>query len=174
MSERENLMTAETVRSILDYDPGTGVFKWKWRNDVPKRTNARWAGTVAGHVNNQRYRQIKIKSRHYQAHRLAWLIVHGEWPPNDLDHRDGDKLNNRIANLRLATRQENMRNVGLQANTTTGVTGVYWHKGDRKFVAQITVDYRLINLGRFPTIEEATAARAAAETEHFGEFRRAA
>jgi hypothetical protein len=166
-------LDAEYVRAILDYSPDTGVFKWKWRDDARKSHNSRYSGKVAGSVNTQGYLQIRINNRHYQSHRLAWLIIHGEWPPNDIDHIDGYKLNNRIANLRLATRQENKRNVGLRKDSTTGVTGVSWHRASGKFASHISDDaYKRIHLGLFDTIEEATAARAAAEIHYFGKFRR--
>jgi hypothetical protein len=164
-------LDAEYVRSILDYDPETGEFRWKWREDRLANWNGRYAGKIAGCVKPTGYVAIGINDRNYQSHRLAWLIIHGKWPPNDLDHIDGDKLNNRIANLRLATRQENNRNSGLQKNNSTGVTGVYWHKGAGKFVAQIKAD-EYFYLGLFPTLAEASAARAAAEIHYFGKFRR--
>ena len=167
-------LTAEYVRSILDYDPATGVFKWKWREGVSKRINARFAGKVARSVDGKGYLQIRINKHLYRTHRLAWLYVHGEWPSEQIDHIDCDKLNNRIANLRLANNQENQRNSGLQKNNTTGIKGVRWCMNRGKFRAEITVDYRTINLGSFDTLSAAAAAREAAEIEHFGEFRRAA
>jgi hypothetical protein len=170
----KNDLTAEHVRSILYYNPDTGEIRWKWRDDVRKNENTRIAGKVAGSVNSKGSLQIRINGHRYLAHRLAWVITHGAWPPNDIDHIDGDRANNRIDNLRLATRQENLRNVGLRANTTTGVTGVCWDKSRMKFEAYIRTDGKQIHLGRFPTIEEATAARHAAEITHFGDFRRAA
>jgi len=165
-------LTAEHVRSILDYNPETGVFKWKWRNDVPKRTNARLAGKATGTVNNKGYLQISINGHRYLAHRLAWLFVHGGWPSEQIDHIDGVPANNRIDNLRLANNQENQRNSGLQKNNATGIKGVHWNKASGKFMAYIKVDYRLIHLGSFGTLSEATAARHAAEIKYFGPFRR--
>jgi hypothetical protein len=172
--KRRNDLTAEYVRSILEYNPGTGELRWKWREDVGSRWNTRYAGKAAGSVRSDGYLKITINDRRYLAHRLAWLYVHGEWPPDQIDHIDCDPGNNRIANLRLATRQENSRNVGRRANNTTGVPGVYWHKGRSKFMARIKVDYQTIYLGLFDTLAEATAARHAAEITHFGDFRRAA
>jgi hypothetical protein len=170
--KRHNDLTADYVRSILDYDPETGVFKWKWREDVGSRWNTRYAGKAAGCVQRVGYVLISINDRLYKAHRLAWLFVYGEWPPEQIDHIDCDKLNNRIANLRLATMQENQRNVGLQKNNTTGIKGVCWHKRDRKFQAEIKVGGKRLHLGTFDTLAEAIAARTTAEIEHFGPFRR--
>jgi hypothetical protein len=167
-------LTAETVREILNYDPETGIFKWKWREDRAACWNTRYSGKVAGRVtsNSHGYMEIAINYRLYKTHRLAWLIVYGEWPPNDIDHKDGDKKNNRIANLRLATRQENIRNSGLRKNNRTGVSGVCWRKDCGKFRVRIKVSSKEIHLGYFDTFTEATAARHAAEIEYFGEFRK--
>jgi len=166
-------LDAEYVRSILDYSPDTGVFRWKRREDRSAQWNARYTGKEAGSVSGNGYVSIKINNRHYQSHRLAWLIIHGEWPPKDLDHIDGDPSNNRIANLRLATRQENTRNVGLRKTNSTGVPGVYWNKNAGKFASHISDDaYKKIHLGLFPTLAEAAAARSAAEIKYFGDFRR--
>jgi len=171
--KRRNDLTAEYVREILDYDPVTGVFKWKWRDDVRKRDNSRYAGKAAGSVQPDGYVKITINKRLYRAHRLAWLFVYGEWPQKDLDHRDGDRANNRIANLRPATSQENNRNVGLRADNTTGIKGVYWRTDRGKFRAEIRTDGKHLHLGSFDTLAEAIAARIAAEIEYFGPFRRA-
>jgi hypothetical protein len=170
----KNDLTADFVRSILDYDHETGVFRWKWRKGVSNSGNGPWAGKVAGGVNNTGYVAIKINGRQYLAHRLAWLIINGEWPTNQIDHIDINPVNNRIANLRLATSKENKQNSGLRKDSATGVTGVHWYKRDRKFMAHIRVDGNLRHLGYFPTLAEAAAAREAAEIKYFGDFRRAA
>jgi len=169
-----NDLTADYVREILDYNPETGVFKWKWREGVSKCINARYSGKKAGNVRTDGYVLIRINFRLYQAHRLAWLIVHGEWPPKDLDHIDGGPGNNRIDNLRIATRNENMRNRKQHKNNATGIKGVHWGKRDRKFVAQIMAGNKRLHLGSFATLAEAAAAREAAEIKYFGDFRRAA
>jgi hypothetical protein len=171
MANLNHSISAKYAREILDYNPETGVFKWKWRDDMRKNDNARITGKSAGSVVSSGYLKIKINNRRYLAHRLAWLIVHGEWPPKQIDHIDCDKLNNRIANLRLANNQENQRNCGLQKNNSTGIKGVYWHKSRGKFVAEISVGDKRRHLGYFDTLAEATAARHAAEAEHFGAFR---
>ena len=97
------------------------------------------------------------------AHRLAWFYVYGAWPNGDLDHINGDKLDNRIANLREATRKQNMQNVRQHKHNTSGVKGVAWHSQRNKWRAYIFVDYRQIHLGLFDTKEAAAAARMNAE-----------
>jgi hypothetical protein len=160
------------LRSVLSYDATSGEFIWKYREDASKRVNSLRAGKVAGTVRPDGYVAIKINKRLYLAHRLAWLFVYKKWPPEEIDHIDGDPNNNRIANLRLATRQENNRNVGLRKDNSTGIKGVYWYKPYEKFHARIQIDGKGIHLGYFETLEEATAARHAAEIKYYGNFRR--
>jgi hypothetical protein len=170
MADLNHSISVEYAREILDFD--AGVFRWKWRDDRAKWWNTRFVGTVAGYLKNTGYITIRINGWNYQAHRLAWLYVHGVWPTDQLDHINGVRDDNRIANLREATSQENNRNAGLRKDNSSGITGVGWHKRRQKFQARIAVDGRLIYLGRFDTLEEAAAARAKAESFYFGEFRR--
>jgi hypothetical protein len=160
-------LTADYVRSSLDYDPETGVFLWRWRDDKPKYVNMWLAGTVAGSLNNTGYATIRINYRAYLAHRLAWLYVHGFWPVDEIDHINRVRTDNRIANLREAYHQENRCNAGLRKDNSTGVTGVYWDRQHQKYKAVING----YHLGRFDTIAEATKARAEAEVYFFKEFR---
>jgi AP2 domain len=95
----------------------------------------------------------------------------GNWPSRFIDHVDGDPINDRWATLRPASDSQNSANS--RAKGTSGFKGVTWDKDRRVFAARIKVDYRTINLGRFPTAEEAHAVYAKAAREHFGEFARA-
>lgn len=117
---------------------------------------------------------IRINRRLYMAHRLAWLYVTGTWPINHVDHINGNRSDNRFANLRAATSRENARNSRMRANNACGYKGVHYKKQLNKFVAQIHVDGRVYHLGVFGTAEEAHAAYCKAAREHFGEFARAA
>jgi hypothetical protein len=89
-----------------------------------------------------------------------------------VDHVDGDKLDNRRANLRLATNQQNQANVSRQSNNTTGFKGVHFHKGHGKYMARIGVSYKRIHLGYFDTAEQANKAYQQAAIKYFGEFAR--
>ena len=174
-------LIAEHVRSILDYDPETGVFTWKTRpasmfRDGRKSAeheasiwNAKWAGSTAGTL-QKGYCRISVHARRHSAHRLAWLLVHGEWPDGDVDHIDGNRLNNRIANLRLATRSQNLANARKSNRNTSGLKGVSWNKKSQRWMAQICADNHRLYLGLFDTPEEAHAAYLAAAHEHFGTF----
>lgn len=144
-------LTAERLREVLGYDPETGLFRWRVRTSNVK------VGDVAGCMRKDGYLIISINGRLHQAHRLAWLYVNGEWPPAEIDHIDGRRDFNAIANLREATHAENMHNRRKpQANNTTGYLGVSRYCG--KFRALITLDRKLKHLGYFDTPEEAHAA----------------
>jgi hypothetical protein len=167
-------LTAEYVKSILNYNPKTGRFVWKYREDVPKEWNTNFAGEIAGSFDRNNYLIIGINGSLYKAHRLAWLIVTGKWPQFEIDHEDGDVFNNRFSNLREASRQENGCNLKTPSNNTSGVKGVSWHKPCQKWQAQIGIDGTSTHLGYFDSFDEAVAVRKLAELEHFGNFRRKA
>jgi hypothetical protein len=158
------MLTAQDARDRLDYDPATGILRWK----IDAAINA-FAGSVAGSVDRKGYIVTSIQNRRYYAHRLAWLIMTGEMPPDDIDHIDGNPGNNAWTNLRLASKRENNRNVKARASNKLGVKGVRRRYKDR-FVADICVNGRTIYLGSFATIEEASAAYQKAAREHFGDF----
>jgi hypothetical protein len=157
-------LTAERLRELLDYDPETGIFTWR-----ANRGRAR-AGMVAGYLARDGYRLIEIDGHPYQAHRLAWLYVFGEWPEGYLDHRDCDRDNNAIDNLRTANRHQNAGNSRISKRNTSGYKGVSWHKRDRKWQAQIYRDGKACSLGYFDDPEEAHEAYMDAAREYWGEF----
>jgi len=158
----KNPITQSELKRLLDYNPSNGVFTWKARRcgvRVGKR-----AGTISA-VNG--YERIGVKESHHLSHRLAWLYVHGYWPTAEIDHVDRNRTNNRIDNLREATRSENQQNKPVYRNSKTGVKGVNWHKQHRKYIASIQIKKTRKFLGLFGTISEAAAARrVAAEQLH--------
>src|SRR5262245_33505102 len=113
-------LTAERLREVLDYDPSTGVFK-----SNGGRCGSRVGATLVGTVRPDGYREIRIDWQRYLAHRLAWLHVHGSWPAGDIDHVNGNPSDNRIVNLRLATRTQNNANSRRRPNTS-GFKGVHF------------------------------------------------
>lgn len=160
-------LTASVLRSVLHYDQDTGEFRW-----IAQASNRRGSGLVAGCLcNKSGYRLIGYKGKVYKASRLAWLYVHGEWPPAIVDHINGDRANDRIANLRLATQAENLRNRGKQKNNTSGFKGVYQH-AQNNWRARITKDGRQYCLGLYSTPEEAHRAYAIAAERLHGDFAR--
>lgn len=161
----KTFVTAEHVRALLDYDPATGVFTRR------VRTSSQVAvGERAGTLDSGGYRRIRIGNQRYQAARLAWLWVHGRWPAHEIDHINRVRNDDRIANLREATRIEQEGNKGPPAHNNSGLRGVSWDKRDRRWRAGIRINGRKRNLGNFSTKEEASAAYGAAAREHFGEF----
>jgi len=158
-------MTRERLMERLLYDPVTGIFTWKAVTDGRKhqdRLNRNFAGKPAGSLNINGYWRIRMDGTEWAAHRLAWLYVHGEWPPQFLDHIDGDRENNAISNLRCVGHADNSRNIGMGIRNSTGVMGVYLHKRSNNFKAKIVHHGKEVYLGMFPTIEEAAAARSKA------------
>jgi len=150
-------MDATYLRSRLHYDADTGVFTWRKTEDRDASWNSRFAGRVAGSKNGEGYTKIKIDGCVYQAHRLAWLWAHGAMSENEIDHVNGCRSDNRIKNLREATRAENTRNRRLNSDNTTGAKGVGYIKRLRKFRARIGAFGKQRHLGVFDTAEEAHA-----------------
>ena len=160
MAEPNNDLTADYVRSILDYNPLTGEF-WRkyWNQKKP-----------AGSGQSKGYRRITIDYSQYYAHRLAWLITYGEWPTDQLDHINGNKLDNRIENLRPATAGQNCQNVGRRRRNSTGFRGVLRFKG--RFRGRFMADGKMIDVGYYDTAIETARAVNEAMLKHHGEFAR--
>jgi hypothetical protein len=159
------MLTAEQLRELLDYDPNTGEFVWRVAT-----TNCVKAGQRAGSVAALGYVHIGLVGKTFRAHRLAWLYIHGEWPAKDLDHINGDKRDNRIANLRLATRPQNCANMGPHKGNKSGVKGVSWCTRDKRWIAGIRINGKRKHLGSFSSIADAAAVYERAASERFGEF----
>lgn len=144
----------EFLKKYLDYNPDTGIFRWKIRTNykVP-------VGSVAGSLNQTGYRQIFFRKKLTLASHLAWLYTYGAWPKKLLDHVNGNRDDNRINNLREATRSQNKANSKLAKNNTSGFKGVYRSKNNKSWIAMIGFNRNLIYLGTFDTIEEAVQIR---------------
>jgi HNH endonuclease len=160
------MLTAERMRELLDYDVETGVFVWKVDRSRTK------CGAVAGVLNDKGYRLIGVDDHVYLAHRLAWLHVYGCWPPVEIDHINGFRSDNRLSNLREATRSENRINAKRKNTNTSGFKGVWRPAGRRKWYANIQIKNSRVYLGSFNTREEAYAAYCVAAAELHGEFAR--
>jgi HNH endonuclease/AP2 domain len=118
------------------------------------------------------YRVVDINHRKYFIHRVIWLYVHGKWPNGQIDHIDGDTLNNRLANLRDVSQSQNQWNAGPRKTNTTGFKGVMRAKGGKKFTARIKAHGKAYWLGVFDTAEEASQAYHQRATELHGQFAR--
>jgi hypothetical protein len=148
----------DRIHELLGYNPKTGVFTWLFG-----RLGTGGAGSVAGYVGSHGYRRIRVDGREYLAHRLAWLYVYGYIPENNLDHINRVKDDNRIINLREVSPACNVRNTGNRCNNTSGVKGVSWIKGEKKWKANITDKGNKKHLGQYKDFADAVCARLAAE-----------
>lgn len=166
MKQPRQLPSVERIRSVLDYDPSTGVFRWKVNYSQARR------GDIAGSLNQYGYRRITIDRLKLLAHHLAWFLVKGHWPSGDVDHRNLKPDDNWIDNLRLATRSQNMGNTPVHRDNRSGFKGVWLDKRRAKYCAQICVRGVKRSLGSYDTPEAAHAAYCAAAQNSFGDFAR--
>jgi len=161
---QKELLTLEKLRESLRYDAETGIFTW-----VKPKANRLKPGDVAGTVRKSTgYVVISIGYRLYMAHRLAWFYVHGTWPDKFIDHIDMNKTNNSLKNLRAATKSQNQANTLVRRDSKSGVKCVRFDRKRNKYKALILGK----QIGRFNTVEEATAAYAKAAADMFGEYHR--
>lgn len=163
-------ITAEWLRSVLDYDPESGIFRWKHCPAASRAWNGKFAGRVAGSPDRKGYTLIMVRNKRMFAHRLAWLWVYGEMPPDQIDHRDRVKSNNAISNLRLATGLENARNKGKPLKKSTFPKGVEFFPNTGRWRARLWVGGKGRHLGYFDSADEAEEAYLAAAKEQHGEF----
>jgi hypothetical protein len=157
------MLSPERLRSLLHYDPETGVFTWK----VARKGTA--AGTICVHKRPDGYMRIGVDGRLYYAHRLAFLYMTGRWPSHYVDHVNRNPSDNRWGNLREATVSQNLAN-SYRGNAASGLKGAYRHKD--KWRASISINGKNILLGVFATAEEAHDAYKSAAERQFGEFAR--
>lgn len=169
-------LDAAYVRSRLAYDPLSGKLTWLAkpvrdgsfrRHDLAWNTN--YAGRETGSLGPYGYLLVNIGGRPHAAHRLAWLIIHGECP-DLLDHANGDRADNRLSNLRAATPSQNCMNSDVRKDNTSGAKGVTWHPQTGKWRASIKVAGKKHSLGLHHTIDAAAAAYSHAARAQFGEF----
>lgn len=157
------MLTAERARELLRYDPNTGHLSWKEqrRGAIPPGQPIRTL--------SHGYVVVCVDYQRCLAHRLIWLMVHGRWPERQIDHINGNRSDNRIANLREATALQNLRNSAKRKNNTSGYKGVSFEKRTKKWIARIKLDAKRLHIGSFDTPEEAHLAYCAAAATHFGE-----
>ena len=161
------LPSPEYLRQRLTYEPETGRLIWRYSETMSTRWNSRWTNVPAGRLSTCGDSQISIYGTRYPAHRIIWAMNYSIWPTEEIDHIDGDRLNNRLENLRNVSRVENSRNMALRVDSTSGATGVCWDKSRAKWVSQIRINGIRINLGRFASFKDALVARKSAE-KHYG------
>lgn len=173
------LPTVDQLRRLLTYDPDTGVLTWLPRTpdmfDGATEHRRRWMCAVwntkyAGKpaligIDGHGYHQGSINYRYVKAHRVAWAMHYGEWPSQKCSHRNGNRRDNRVSNLRDIDHRTCHRNVKLSVRNKSGTAGVNWNARMERWQAFIRRDGKSRCLGTFLTIEEAAAARKSAEVE---------
>lgn len=167
-TKASHIITQTRVKELFDFDPLTGILVWRRRPRSDFRRASDCAlfgrnceGRPSGTLNPDGYLRIQIDGVMYLAHILIWVWNYGSWPEQEIDHRDHVRNNNRLANLVLVTRRENMKNKKLYANNRSGCPGVYQKKN--RWVAVIRVEGLLKHLGSFASKDDAIRARRAAE-----------
>lgn len=153
----------EEVARLFTYDRETGVLYWRLRDRNTIRRKY-VVGSTKGVKDG--YRRVGIKGKIYPVHRIIMMLCFGHIPENaEIDHINHVRDDNRLFNLRFVTRSENRKNQSVSSKNTSGVTGVYFSKVKKKYIAQIKVNRKAIYLGIFETLEEAAAARAEANSK---------
>lgn len=162
--------SVDEIKRCFEYDHESGIVYWK---DRPwSLANRQTSGKEAGCLTNIGYKLINLsvsgKQVLMKAHRVAWVLCHGEWPAGEIDHKDGNKSNNRIENLRVATRSQNVANQA--ARNKTGLKGCTYNPRHDTWTSSIRIDGKNKHLGSFGSAEEAYAAYLSAAEIHRGEF----
>lgn len=164
MAAAVKIPSQKYLKGCLSYDPETGILLWREREDMPSNWNSRWAGKPAFTASMPKgYKKGRLNHGNFLAHRIIWKLVYG-FEPEVIDHVDGDRTNNRLANLRSVTQLENQRNQSLPITNTSGFVGV--SRFGSKWRVRVQVRGKDKHLGIFANLEEAASARLAASIEN--------
>lgn len=159
-----DFLTRNFLMSELLYDPLTGAFSW-----LVSRPGIT-AGNIAGHhlknSTGKTYCVICIKRKRFMAHRLAWLFMKGSWPPHEIDHINGDGVDNRWINLRSVTSSENKMNARKREDNKSGITGVIWNTETNRWKSYIGINGKHNHLCYSKDFFEACCARKSAENQY--------
>jgi len=172
-TKAELAIPVDRLHDWFDYDAETGSLKWKvrkWTDFTDHRDwiwfCGRFSCREAGTSHSDGYRRVGIQRKPFRAHRIIWALQTGSWPAFELDHINHDRADNRWENLRAAPGSINDMNQSRQRNNTSGVTGVYYHKRDRKWRAQVKLNGKHVFAKCFATKAEAISAVLAARKFH--------
>lgn len=154
------LINDDAIRAMYSYDGASGLF---YRKD-------RKFSQVAGKRTTDGHKQVWVRGRLVQAHRLAWFLFYGEWPPTPIDHINGNPADNRIANLRLATVSQNQHNSKLRKDNTSGHKGVSYLASKDRWIAYLNYRGKRVFTGTYRSQDEAVAARRSVSAKYFGRF----
>jgi hypothetical protein len=181
MNTQPTALSQQNLHDLFTYDNGNLVWKQRPKEDFSRNQaflmwNGRYAGNIAGGLHKGiGYHVVRVKNVRHLLHRLIWIFNNGEIPClYQIDHINGNKLDNTIENLRLATNSENQMNRPSQSNNKSGAKGVCWHKKYNKWVANIRIDKKQKYLGSFDNVIDAKNAYEQAAKLFFGDFAHAA
>lgn len=158
------MITQNELKSLFYYEHETGNF-------ICKKASGRLkVGDICGNKNHDGYMRIRINYKHYASHRLIWLYVYGEFPKNEIDHINGIKHDNRLCNLREATRSQNSLNRAITKRNTSKFKGVTFNKKTNKWQSQASFNNKYYYLGSFEKKEDAYNKYCEFSKKHHGEF----
>ena len=160
------MLTQARLKELIVYDPETGLVAQKPRKGVSDTS------FKSGADHNRGYKQIGVAKKVHLVHRLAWLYMTGEWPANDVDHINGDRADNRWANLRQATSAENKCNSRMRSDNTSGVKGISWEAKANRWRAEIWHEGKKHYVGVSKNIDELLPKLEARRKELHGAFAR--
>ena len=149
------------ANSRFTYDAETGTLRWR----VYRGPRAA-AGAEVGHTNHYGYRMVHADGKMHTVHRVIWLMIYGSYPKHQIDHVDGDRLNNRVSNLRDVLPVQNSKNAKVSDRSLSGIPGVRWDEKIQKWESVVYVDRKRVRLGNFTGLLDAAAARKSAERNH--------
>lgn len=161
------------VLSVVDYNPSSGDFHWRWRQGRERTTltwNSRFAFKKCSSINSDGYLMIMINGKAYPAHRLAWLIVYGTMPDGFIDHINRVRTDNRISNLRLVSRSQNNMNTITSKRNRSGCRGVCFHSRDRLWHARVFVNRKTAAFKTFKRKEDAIKFVTSEREKIFGSY----
>jgi len=169
-------MDIQKIKELLSYDPDTGIFIWRHRSICYFKTeknqkiwNTKYSGKVAGSVEPVGYVRVVILGNRYRAHRLAWAYSYGYFPEN-VDHINRIKNDNRLCNLRDCTVSENFMNRIQYSTNNSGFKGVSWAKRENKWRASIVKNRKQFHVGYFDSAKDAHDAYCNAADRLHGQF----
>ena len=158
MASTTSKLTQARLWELLEYIPQTGEFFWRVSHGTKKKDSR------AGYMKkSDGYYRVTVDRKTYLLHRLAWLYCYGSWPIDQIDHRNGNRDDNRISNLRMADHTTNQHNAHRRRDNKSGKSGVCWVRAQQRWRAYIRVNRKYRHLGLFVRIQDAIAARLQAE-----------